>query len=302
MKTEQDLKIPAFLMCAPYNLATTEPNNIWMHEMSRKELEVNVDRAISQWFNLYSILSTSALVKLIPTVEGLQDQVYVANLGIMLPHLSGNKIVVSNFLSPPRRGEQPIGIKYFSMNNKNVYTPSETWEGEADLKFVRDNLYIGGYGQRTNPLAYDWFERSFDMKIIRLKMVDEYLYHLDCSVFPLNTQKVLVCTSLYEKQELEELEKHVEIVDVPIDDAYYGATNSCRVGSMVLSHSNLFEYRIGDEHYQGEKHKTEFLTKACEDAGLEPMFVNISEFMKSGAMLSCMIMHLNYHDYSYPNQ
>ena len=49
--------------------------------------------------------------------------------------------------------------------------------------------------------------------------------------------------------------------------------------------------------YDGEKHKITTLEKICYNEGLEPIIFNISEFMKSGAMLSCMIMHLNYVDY-----
>ena len=38
------------------------------------------------------------------------------------------------------------------------------------------------------------------------------------------------------------------------------------------------------------------LEKICFNEGLEPVFFNLSEYMKSGAMLSCMMMHLNYVD------
>jgi hypothetical protein len=47
-----------------------------------------------------------------------------------------------------------------------------------------------------------------------------------------------------------------------------------------------------------EKHKIESLEKICFNEGLEPVFFNLSEYMKSGAMLSCMMMHLNYVDYN----
>ena len=53
----------------------------------------------------------------------------------------------------------------------------------------------------------------------------------------------------------------------------------------------------GDENYEGEKHKIETLEKLCFNEGLEPVLFNLSEYMKSGAMLSCMMMHLNYVDH-----
>ena len=39
--------------------------------------------------------------------------------------------------------------------------------------------------------------------------------------------------------------------------------------------------------------KISSLEKICSDEGMEPVIFNLSEYMKSGAMLSCMIMHLN---------
>ena len=45
-----------------------------------------------------------------------------------------------------------------------------------------------------------------------------------------------------------------------------------------------------------EKAKINTLERICFNEGLEPVFFNLSEYMKSGAMLSCMMMHLNYVD------
>ena len=52
------------------------------------------------------------------------------------------------------------------------------------------------------------------------------------------------------------------------------------------------------EDYAFEKHKIESLEKICSDAGMEPVIFNLSEYMKSGAMLSCMVMHLNRIDHA----
>ena len=39
--------------------------------------------------------------------------------------------------------------------------------------------------------------------------------------------------------------------------------------------------------------KIDSLEKICSNEGMEPIIFNLSEYMKSGAMLSCMVMHLN---------
>ena len=131
------------------------------------------------------------------------------------------------------------------------------------------------------------------MNILKLRMVDEYLYHLDCSIFPVNSCETMVCTELYDPGEIKMLEEHTEIIDINIDDAYSGITNSVRMGNMILCASNISELKKNTELYDYEKHKIETLEKICSNKGMEPIIFNLSEYMKSGAMLSCCVMHLN---------
>jgi hypothetical protein len=67
---------------------------------------------------------------------------------------------------------------------------------------------------------------------------------------------------------------------------------------MILCASNISELKRSDELYQLEKNKIDSLEKICSNEGLEPIIFNLSEYMKSGAMLSCCVMHLNYVDYT----
>jgi len=136
-------------------------------------------------------------------------------------------------------------------------------------------------------------EENVDMNIIKVKMVDEYMYHLDCSIFPLNTRSTMVCTELYEKEELAKISKYTNIIDIDAEDSMYGMANSVRLGNMILCASNISELKKSDEFYEGEKHKISSLEKICSNEGMEPVIFNLSEYMKSGAMLSCMVMHLN---------
>jgi len=136
-------------------------------------------------------------------------------------------------------------------------------------------------------------EEKFNMKIIKVQMVDEYMYHLDCSIFPLNKQKTMVCTELYDKTELAHISRYTDIININIEDSTYGIANSVRLGNMILCASNISELNKTDEYYEGEKHKISSLEKICSDEGMEPVIFNLSEYMKSGAMLSCMVMHLN---------
>ena len=298
-ETPSQLPIPAFVMNFPFTLDTAVPNNAWMQEMEEEALKINKGNAYRQFLDLYQFVAGNGLVCNLPAKGNYQDLVYVANLGIYLPHIKdSNNIIMSNFTSEPRQGEEEVGKPFFELMDYKVHMCPFKWEGEADLKYLYDNVYIGGYGIRSDIKAYEWMEKEFDMKIIKLEMVDEYLYHLDCSIFPLTIDKTLVCTELFNEAELAELSQYTNIINVEIDDALNGLTNSVRLGNMILCASNISEITRADENYEAEKHKIESLEKICFNEGLEPVFFNLSEYMKSGAMLSCMMMHLNYVDYT----
>ena len=298
-ETPSQLPIQSFVMNFPFSLSTADPNNIWMQELTNEELAINKPKAYKQFMDLYNFVAGGAVVNLLPSEGNFQDQVYVANLGIYLPHIKDeNHIILSNFTSDPRKGEELVGEKYFNqMGYKTAISPFK-WEGEADLKYLYGNKYIGGYGIRSDIKAYEWMEENYGMDILKVEMVDEYLYHLDCSIFALNNDQTLVCTELFDEEELVEMEKYTEIIDIEVDDAFGGITNSVRLGNMIMCASNISELKKSHEYYAGEVHKIKTLEKICSDAGMEPVIFNLSEYMKSGAMLSCMMMHLNRVDHN----
>ena len=294
-ETPSQLSIPSYVLNFPFSLSTENPNNIWMKELNQEDLQINRPKAYKQYMDLYNFMAGSALVYLLPSQgNDLQDQVYVANLGIQLSHIKDeNVILLSNFTSEPRQGEEWVGKSFFESMNYNTYISPRKWEGEADLKYLRDNVYIGGYGIRSEIETYEWMQEQFNMDIIKLQMVDEYLYHLDCSIFPINNFETMICTELYDPSEIKILSEYTDIIDISVDDAYSGITNSVRMGNMILCASNISELKKTHEYYDHEKNKINTLEKICSDRGMEPVIFNLSEYMKSGAMLSCCVMHLN---------
>jgi N-dimethylarginine dimethylaminohydrolase len=298
-ETPSQLHLQSYVMNFPFSLSTNDPNNIWMQELTDEELQINRPKAYKQFMDLYNFMSGQSLVYLLPSEGNFQDQVYIANLGLQLPHIKDDNIILlSNYTSDPRKGEELVGEKFFNQMGYKTHISPFKWEGEADIKYLYDNVYIGGYGIRSNIKTYEWMEKEFDMNIIKVAMTDEYMYHLDCSIFALNNDQILVATELYTPEELRAIEQHTEIIPVDTDDALGGMTNSVRLGNMILCASNIAELKKSDELYALEKHKIESLEKICSNAGMEPVIFNLSEYMKSGAMLSCMVMHLNRVDHS----
>lgn len=295
------LERPAFLVNAPFSYATEVANNVWMEELDPDDRVPDKGKALTQFLELYQYLSGEGLVYVLPTphVTGLQDLVFTANLGIVLTHLAQTPVVVSNFASEPRRGETEVGVGFFESFGYETHVAPHWFEGEAELKHLRGDVYIGGYGQRSRPEAYEWMERTFDMDVIKVREKDPYLYHLDCTVFPITQEDTLVCTDMFERAEVAEMEKHTNIIDVSYDECYAGICNSVRLANTVLNSSHIHELKAGTEDYQLEIAKNRKLEDIAANLALEVSYFNLSEFHKGGALLSCMVMHLNRHSYAF---
>jgi N-dimethylarginine dimethylaminohydrolase len=301
-ETAKQLERPAYLLCPPFTYATSVANNVWMEEMEADRREPDPARAMAQFLELYRFLAAEALVYLLAAPSGadLQDLVFTANLGVVLEHPAGpGTVVVSNFTSEPRRGETEVGVRFFEQMGYDVHVAPRKFEGDAELKHLHDNVYAGGYGIRSERETYDWMEEAFEMKVVKLRESDSYLYHLDCTVFPLTREDTLVCTKLFEKEEVAELERHTNVIDVTPEECYSGICNSVRLGNVILNSSHIHELKAGTDDYREEVAKNRKLEDIAVDHAFEVAYFNLSEYHKGGALLSCMVMHLNRHSYAF---
>ena len=296
------LKRPAYLLNFPFSYTTDVANNAWMTDLSDEDRAPDYDKAMTQFLELFRFLSSDGLVYLLPTPGGetLQDLVFTANLGIVLEHVEGlNTVVISNFASEPRRGEGPVGARFFEAMGYDVHMPEARFEGEAELKHLHDNVYVGGYGIRSEIEAYRWMEREFGMEIVKVRETDEFLYHLDCTIFPVTREDTLVCTEMYSKEEIAALERHTNVIDVSVDDCYQGICNSVRLSNTILNSSRIHELKKGTDDYRLELAKNRRLEDIATELAFEVSYFNLSEYEKGGALLSCMVMHLNRYSYAF---
>ena len=296
------LEKPAFVMNCPFSYHTGTPNNPWMLELNDEQRKVDRSKAFSQFARLYHHLASDGIVFLLPTPSNctLQDLVFTANLGVVLEHIpERNVVVLSNFTSEPRTGEAEVGESFFAAMGFTVVRAPYKFEGEAELKHLHGGVYIGGYGIRSDRRVYDWMETEFDMHVIKLEEVDPYLYHLDCTIFPLNSENTMVCTELFSKTDVARMGQHTNVIDVSADDCYSGICNSVRYHNSILNSSHIHSLKAGSDDYWHEVKKNRRLEDIAVQLGLEVSYFNLSEYHKSGALLSCMVMHLNRRSYHY---
>ena len=254
---------------------------------------------MAQFLLLYKHIAQQAIVYLLPSAAGFQDQTYVSNLGLVLPHCEKDTVIISRFRSAPRVGEDRIGAEFFKLMNFAVEQPPEEldaepvyFEGEADLKHIRGNLYIGAYGMRTSRNALDWAAERFEMNIVPFRIMDPYHYHLDCCFLRITEEAALLCTSLADRDCLGAIERHCEIIDVSREHARAGITNCLLLPGEILCDSPLIELGKESSSYIVEKTKIERLENICSRFGRSSRVFCMSEFYKSGALLSCLTMHI----------
>jgi N-dimethylarginine dimethylaminohydrolase len=296
------LERPAYLMNCPFSFSAEEPNNAWMCELDDAARRVDRTTAMCQFAQLYDYMASDAFVFLLPTPANcqLQDLVFTANLGIVLEHIpERNVVVLSNFTSEPRLGETEVGSEFFRAMGYTTIVAPHKFEGEAELKHLHENVYVGGYGIRSDRRVYDWMEAEFDMEVIKVREADEYLYHLDCSIFPITAEDTLVCTELLDRVEVARIEKETNIIDASAAACYAGICNSARHHNSILNSSHIHSLRAGTEEYFEELSKNRELEDIAVRLGLEVNYFNLSEYHKGGALLSCMVMHLNRRSYSF---
>jgi len=279
-------------MNPPLTLETHIPNNQTMSLLSDEERDIDFDRAMNQWLKLYRSLNKEAVVYLLPSSKPLQDLTFVSNLGVILNHLKNPIAIVSNFRAEGRQGESDIGRNFFNQLGYEVRMPDSYFEGEADFKHLSDNVYFGGYGLRSSKESHQWIMDQSAARVISIKLDYPHLFHLDCAMFVVDEETVLLCTSICDKQTIRSIEKHCRIIDVPIDLAYRGATNSVRCGSKIFTESLANKLKTDDQYFEVEKKKRAFMEKVADENGLGVSFFDLNEFHKSGAMLSCLIMPL----------
>jgi len=300
--TPINLDIPAFVMC-PNWYAEFLPNNAWMEEYD-KNITINVEKLLYQWFNIYNVLSGQSIVFLIPPKKGLPDEMWVNSFWVIPPKVTNNKpiAILSNYVAKGRAGEELEAKKLLEwLGYKTIKAPYK-FEGWPQAKYLRDNIVFGGVGIRTELAFWKWVKSVLpSLEIIITELQDdedkEYLYHEDCYIFPLDKENVLVYTKGLVQKTIKHIEKVANILDVTKDDCYQGICNSVRVGYLVLNASSLMYMKKSDPLYEAERKKNEKLEKYCRKLGLEVVFFNFSEALKQGALLSCAITPLNYVDY-----
>jgi len=263
-----------YLMCPPEHFRLEYAINPWM----RVDVAV-VDRrrAYEEWLRLRHVMESIADVEIIEPEAGLPDMVFAANGAFAL----GRDVLIGRYRHQERRGEEARVRAWFASRNYTIHELPEgvPFEGTGDAILDRSGRWIwAGEGFRSDRRAHDVLARCFNMEVVSLHLVDERYYHLDTCFAPLTGGYVMYYPAAFDAASRRAIEDRVpreRRIVVSDADAAAFACNVANVGRVVVAHALSAELR-----------------ERLEGLGFAVAITPVSEFLKAGGAVFCMMLRL----------
>jgi N-dimethylarginine dimethylaminohydrolase len=263
------------LLCPPTYFEVRDRKNPYMR------VPVDRNKAQRQWDAFCAVLRGTGLqVSIIDPVNDLEDMVFAANQVFVGWHeQTGKFIVPSEMRFPSRQKEVPHYVEWFAQRGYKIMALDligECLEGGGDLLWHPDRSRIwAGYGIRSTACGVKRFASAMndlDFSLTPLQLVDEFFYHLDTCLCPLNSEAAIFYPGAFSRDAQQVLESGWKrLYAVAREEALQFACNGVAVNGRYLT-SRL----------------TRTLETALKAEHLEPVVVDVSEFEKSGGSVFCM--------------
>ncbi len=270
-----------FFMCKPdnFDVLWKFDTNAWMNPANRPDQA----RAREQWRNLYERCVAAADVCLAPSSEGLPDQVFFANAGLPYKDL----FIMSRFYHEERQREQEPNALFFGEHfPKRSMMSDGIFEGQGDAIWLDEKTLIIGGGIRTNAKGFVSVESilktSFpDVRVFPIEMERQFeFYHLDTCCFWMPKRRTfMVYPNAFTKDGLTQLKKLGRVLLVHEDEAREFVCNS-----VVADENTVFMPWANDA-----------IRSMISEGGYPNVEIfPMSEFMKAGGAVKCLILEHNY--------
>lgn len=258
--------IKEVLMCRPDHFSVNYQINPWM-----KIGSVDKTRANLQWNKLVGSLKKQNIkVNIINQQKGLPDMVFAADQAV----IKNKNLVISNFHYSERRNEVKEYLPWFENQNFNIhYLPKKYFiEGSGECIWQNNRLFVGT-GFRNSPNVCKFLSKFLDVETVCLELVNPRYYHLDTCFFILNPEVAFYYPHALSKRSIEILKELIpHLVPIKTEEAENFAAN------------NL----VTDHHVIMQKGNKE-ISEKVKNFGYEVVELNMSEFMKSGGGIHCLV-------------
>jgi N-dimethylarginine dimethylaminohydrolase len=263
----------SLFMCRPDHFGIEYEINPWMS----LERQADPGLAREQWEALYEFLRNELqlTVRLIEPHPGLPDMVFTANAGLA----RGDTFVSANFRSEERKGETPYYTAWFEKRGYIVYNLAFDlcFEGEGYVLFSDEKNAFAGYLIRSDVTSHARVAELLDVRIVSLELADPRFYHLDTCFCPLNQETIVYYPGAFDSYALEVIAANFsDRIEVIQEEAIEFVCNALIVG----------------EHYIQPKGGHKSLRPALEKRGYCVHEFDMSEFIKAGGAVKCLVLKL----------
>uniref|UniRef100_A0AC34RIW7 Amidinotransferase n=1 Tax=Panagrolaimus sp. JU765 TaxID=591449 RepID=A0AC34RIW7_9BILA len=270
--------IKNILMVRPTFFDVVYSINPWMDPKKK----VDKEKANQQWETLKSAIENAGAKVHVMEATGAEhyvDMVFAANAAVV----RHNKAYLANFQFPERKGERFFFDKWFKDNGfETFYDFDIPFEGAGDALWAGKNQskLFCGVGPRTDiralPQIAQKLRNDDPFKIYGCRMTDPRFYHLDTCFCPLNDELALWWPYAFDHVAQYNMSNEIELVPVSEKDACRFSCNAVVVGNNVILNTGADE-----------------TGRTLEKLGFKPVFVDLSEFIKSGGSAKCCTLTLS---------
>lgn len=268
------------IMCRPDHFCIPDEKHEINSHMIGKARTVNKVEAIEQWTRLYEIIKGLCAVHLVDGVERLNDMVFAANAGFAFVVNGKRVFILSTMLEPSRQGEPRHYKRHLYRHGYDVMLLSSglPFEGQGDvLPHPHAGLIWGGYGFRTCKEVYPEVSSLLRVPVILLELVLRECYHLDTAFCPLDNKTVLYYPGAFSFESRKMIEEMFpRRIAVTYEEAMAFVCNTVVIGKNLIIPQGV------------ERGKFEPI---FEEMGFHVIWVDMSEFQKSGGAAKCLTLN-----------
>lgn len=241
---------------------------------------VNERIAQTQWNALQQIYFDLGLnILQVPASEMHPDMVFTANQLLPFKDPQNNleqSFILSHMATAERAGEVIFFKNWATERGYKTYQLNiGPFEGMGDALWSQDeSLLFLGHGYRTHRDVAVELEKITEKKIVTLKLISPYFYHLDTCLAIIDQETCAYVKEAFDKESLEKLNKYFKnLIEIPFEEAkkFLACNLFCPDGKTIIIDQQNKETiaRLSDFDFDIKK-------------------VDTSEFLKSGGSVFCL--------------
>jgi N-dimethylarginine dimethylaminohydrolase len=244
-----------------------------------------VDNAAAkeQWERVRAVYESLQIpVEVIHSSQGLPDQVFAANDGVILKRDGRVLVIPSRMASEKRIPEIPPFIAWAKSKGHTVMElpdqPDMIMEGMGDLLWHPGRAFMyAGYGHRTTRAAVEKVQEMLDVPLVILELVDPRWYHLDTALAPINEDTALIVPMAFTPEGRKMIHAcYKNVIEVSEEEGVNFVANGFSPdGKHFIMHRG-----------------SDAAKKQLEAIGLQVIEVDTSEYLKAGGSVFCMKLHV----------